>query len=98
MSRENVEVAKNVELALRLYDAFNRRDLEAFLTLMHEDAEAGSRLVAVEGEYRGHDGVRRWWSSFLGVIPDYVAHPVAVRDFGDVTVAELRGEGHRGGE
>jgi hypothetical protein len=50
MSRENVEATE------RAIEAFNRRDLDAFLALAHPDAEH----VALAGEaYRGHDGLRR---------------------------------------
>jgi ketosteroid isomerase-like protein len=40
---------ENVELGYRVFDAFNRRDLDGFLALMDEDVEAISRLAAVEG-------------------------------------------------
>jgi ketosteroid isomerase-like protein len=39
---------ENVELAYRAYDAFNRRDWDAFLALMDEDIDVESRLVAME--------------------------------------------------
>ena len=54
---------ENVELYYRAADAFNRRDLEAFLALMHPDIKIESRLVVMEGGYQGHDGVRRWYGS-----------------------------------
>ena len=57
---------ENVELARRAYDAFNRRDLDAFLAIADEEVEAESRLGAVEGGYHGHEGLRRWWNDFLG--------------------------------
>jgi ketosteroid isomerase-like protein len=64
---------ENVELAYRAFDALNRRELDAFLALMDDDIEVVPRVSAIEGEsnYRGHDGVRRWWSSMLDVFPDY---------------------------
>ena len=34
---------ENVELALRAFDAFNRRDLDAALALVDEDVEVFSR-------------------------------------------------------
>jgi len=40
---------ENVELANRFYDAVNRRDLDALLSVTDEDAELISILVAVEG-------------------------------------------------
>ena len=56
---------ENLELAYRLTDAFNRRDLDALLALMDDDVELVPRQVALEGEssFRRHDGVRRWWNT-----------------------------------
>lgn len=53
---------ENVELHQRAYDAFNRRDLDAFLALIDPDVKFSSLLMQVEGgnPYRGHDGVRSW--------------------------------------
>ena len=84
MSQENVEVMR------RSYDAFNRRDLAAFLGLMDAEVEAVSRLAAMEGGYHGHDGIRRWWRNPLDAFPDFAVEIVDVRDPGDLTVATLR--------
>jgi ketosteroid isomerase-like protein len=85
---------ENVDRALRAYDAFNRRDLDAFLELTHEEVEVETRLAAMEGGYHGHEGTRRWWSDLLDVLPDYTVEVEEVRDLGDVTVAHLRARGH----
>jgi ketosteroid isomerase-like protein len=86
---------QNVELALGAIDVFNRRDLDGFLALMAEDGEIHSRLVAMEGGYRGLDGARRWWRDLLEFIPDYMVEPVGeVRAIGDATLAQLRARGH----
>jgi ketosteroid isomerase-like protein len=60
---------ENVELAHRAYDAVNRRDLDGFLALMDDEVKAVSFLVAMEGEYQGHAGIRRWWQNLLDVFP-----------------------------
>jgi ketosteroid isomerase-like protein len=60
---------ENIELAYRAYDAFNRRDWDAFLALVDDDVEVESRLVAMEGGYHGHEGLHRWWDDFLGTSP-----------------------------
>ena len=88
---------KNVDLARRTIDAFNRRDLDAFLALMDDDIEIASRIVAIEGGLRGHDGVRRWWQNWLDTWPDYRAEVVEMRDHGDVTIAATRALGHGAG-
>jgi ketosteroid isomerase-like protein len=87
---------ENVELFYRLNDAFNRRDLDAFLELCDPDGEFYSRLVELEGggPYRGHGGVRRWWENIVAVTPDLQAKIDEVREAGDMTVARVRQRGH----
>lgn len=86
---------RNVATALRVYQAFNERDLETFIELTHEDAEIHSRIVAMEGGFRGIEGAKRWWRDFLETIPDYRIEVAGeVREIGDATVAELRASGH----
>jgi ketosteroid isomerase-like protein len=91
MSRENVELVR------RVYDALNRRDLDGFLSLMTDDVETGSRLVAVEGGFHGHDGVRRWWRSLLDNFPDLETEVIDVRDRGDLILGECRVRAHGAG-
>jgi ketosteroid isomerase-like protein len=88
MSRENVD------LALLMFESFNRRDLDALLPLMHDEVEIEPRLGALEGDYRGHEGVRRWWSDLLELLPDYKADLVEVQDLGDMTLGQIRGRAH----
>src|SRR6186997_3577214 len=86
---------ENVELYRRGIEAFNRRDLDAFLALAHADVVGVSRVLAIEGDsYRGHDGTREWWRDLLGVFPDFRIEVVWVRDAGDLTVSELRNSAH----
>jgi ketosteroid isomerase-like protein len=85
---------EHLDLLLELYDAFNRRDLDAFLALVDDEVEIESRLVAMEGGYHGHEGLRRWWDNFLGAFPDYRLDVVELRDLGDVTLGHMRGLGH----
>ena len=51
---------ENVELTRRGVQAFNDRDLDALLAMLEDDVEIVPILAAMEGGYRGHDGVRRW--------------------------------------
>jgi ketosteroid isomerase-like protein len=52
------------ELAQRAYDAMSRRDLEAFLEVIHPEVEFTSLFAEVDnpGRFRGHAGVREWWA------------------------------------
>ena len=80
-------------------EAFNRRDMEGFVALMDEEVEVVSRLAAMEGGYRGHDGVRRWWANLLDVIPDFTIGDVEVRvpeGSDDLTLGVLHNRGHGG--
>jgi hypothetical protein len=43
------------------FDAFNRRDLEGLLELLHPDVRVHSLMTEAEcSDYAGHDGVRAW--------------------------------------
>ena len=56
MSRENVEVVR------RVYELFNRRDIEGVLGLTTDDFELRLPDIYPEGRetFRGHDGLMRW--------------------------------------
>ena len=75
----------------------NRRELDAFLALMDDDIEVVPRVSVIESGYRGHDEVRRWWSSMLDVFPDYSMEIVEIRDLGDLTFATFHVRGHGAG-
>jgi ketosteroid isomerase-like protein len=91
MSRENVELTQ------RAFQGFNDRDLDAVLDSLHDDVEAFPRLAAVEGGYRGHDGIRGWWAQLFGAFPDFHVEILEVRDLGEFIVVALRMRG-RGAE
>ena len=91
MSQENVERYR------RSIQALNRRDPGAFLALTDADVEAAPTVVTLEGDVRGHDGVRRWYASLLDVFPDFTIEVVTVRDLGDRTLATVGFRGHGAG-
>ena len=86
-----------MELARRAFQAFNDRDLDAVLATLHDDVEAFPRLAAVEGGYRGHDGVRRWWAQLLDAFADFHVEILEVRDLGEFMVLALRLRGRGAG-
>jgi hypothetical protein len=65
-----------VERVHRTIDAINRRELDAYLALMHNYVEATSPLAAIEGVFEGHDGIRRWWDILFDIWPDFTAQAV----------------------
>ena len=82
---------KNVELAQRSVDAINRRDLDAFLTVMAADATVLPQFA--DGD-KGNDGVARWWKAAVAGIPDVSIEIVGLWDLDDnLTVAELKAHG-----
>jgi ketosteroid isomerase-like protein len=85
---------ETVELVHRAYDALNRRDLDAYLALMDEGIEVVGRLTAMEGEYHGHDGIRRWWQGTLDAFPDLSIEAVDLRDLGGLLIGAARLRGH----
>jgi hypothetical protein len=91
MSRENVD------LSYRAAEAFNRRDLAAFLALQDEDVEGHPLAMDMEGGYCGHDGTRRWWDAQFASFPDLTIEIVEMSDPADLTIAELRMRGHGAG-
>jgi ketosteroid isomerase-like protein len=62
------------ELLCRAYAAFNARDIEAVLSMMHQDVEWPNGM---EGGYvYGHDGVRAYWTRQWNLI-DPIVEPQA---------------------
>ncbi len=85
---------ENLALTRRWVDAINDRDLDGVLALMDEDVESISRIVAIEGTLRGHDGYRRWWDAWFGTFPDYRIEIVDMQDHGDFVIGAFRAVGH----
>lgn len=90
MSRENVETA------LRVADAVNRGDVEAVLLEVDPEIEFIPQRAAVEGAYRGHEGMRRWLADTAESYDLYQITNDEIRDVGDHVVnfdtVRLRGK------
>ena len=89
---------ENVDRYFESVEAFNRRDLDAFLAFMDPEMEFVVRLMEMEGRpyLRGHDGVREWWRGMFAVFPDFKIDVLEARDLGDSVIAALRLRGHSG--
>jgi ketosteroid isomerase-like protein len=88
MSQENVEIVR------RGFDAFNRRDQEAFLAIFAADVEFRSYLDTVDPQVeQGREGMRPWWDRVLLVFPDWEFRPAELFDLGDDVVVEVRQTG-----
>jgi ketosteroid isomerase-like protein len=84
----------NVDAYTSAVEAWNRGDIDGLLAYMDEEVEIHSFLVAMEGRFHGHDGVRRWWQSFQELLPDWRADVERIEPRGSATVARLRVTGH----
>jgi ketosteroid isomerase-like protein len=91
MSEENVEAVR------RHTEAWNRRDLTAWLALFHPDAEIDwSRARALyKGVYRGHAELRVFWDEFWSTFEDIHVEVHGFTEVGSEVVvpntAHLRG-------
>jgi ketosteroid isomerase-like protein len=74
---------ENVDRFLEANDAFNRGDVERWLQHYHRDAVLEVRQVELEGEYSGHDGLRRFFAEFAEELETFEAQYSDVRDLGD---------------
>ena len=87
MSQENVEVAH------RAWEAFERHDIDGFLTYIDPKVEWHSLMHEMDGVAHGHAGVRQWWTSLFAAFPDWSPSIVDVRDLGDFVLLHARAVG-----
>ena len=77
MSEENVEVVR------RVYEAFDRGDLDAILADLHPDAVVRAHPLGDEGNYKGHEGFLRFVANWVGQFEDFEQTPEEFVDAGD---------------
>ena len=76
------------DLLIKTYTAFNARDIDAVLALMHPDVDWPNGMEG--GRVAGHQGVRQYWTRQWGMIDPHV-YPVGFRPAADGrTVVEVR--------
>jgi len=92
---------ENVELHRRANEAFNTRNVDAYIRYCHPEIELHSAVtVPGGGLYRGHDGVRRWHRDLEEVFGGEIEMiPEAFFDLGEYTVTfhVLQGRGRQSG-
>jgi ketosteroid isomerase-like protein len=97
MSQENVETFK------RAIEAYNRREVDAFLERFDPMVETHPLTLAMFGQeatvYRGHDGIRQFIRDIDETLPGLQVEPLEVRDLGERIVARgrLRARGRASG-
>ncbi len=97
MSQENVEVVR------RIVDAWSRRDLDALLTLIHEEGEWHPALIpgGLEGTvYRGPRGMRSYWREVDEVWAELSWEADEISDVGEgrvLVLGHFHAVGHESG-
>jgi ketosteroid isomerase-like protein len=88
MSEENVEAFR------RALEAYNRRDIDAFLEAFDPMVEIHPLTLAMFGGegtvYRGHEGIRQFVRDVDEVLPRLQVEPLEIRDLGERIVANGR--------
>ena len=91
MSEENVEAFR------RGMEAYNRRDIDAFLETFDPMAEIHPLTLAMFGQeatvYRGHEGIRQFVRDVDEVLPQIQVEILEIRDLGERIVASGRVHG-----
>jgi ketosteroid isomerase-like protein len=87
-------VGGNIDIVRRVFEAFERRDVEALVALCAEDIvfEPVTARIAAGGEpYRGHDGMRAYLADVARVWQELRPEPTAYHEgAGGVVVATGR--------
>jgi ketosteroid isomerase-like protein len=85
-------VNANVEVVRALFDLFREGGIESALTTMDEDIviEIPPELSAEPDDYHGHDGARRYFAGFAGMIDDVRYEPIELIPAGSNVIAHIR--------
>jgi ketosteroid isomerase-like protein len=60
------------DLVRRVFDAYNSRDLEALLAVLHPSIQIHSLMTEAErADHHGHQGAREWFAAVFDVFPDW---------------------------
>jgi ketosteroid isomerase-like protein len=79
---------KNVEIVRRLYDAFNRGDLDELIDAYSADAE---QVVTVLGQtHRGRAEIRRSFEEYFDVVEAHHTEPLEFIEEGEQIVVPVR--------
>ena len=86
MSRDQVEIVRSA------FEAVAERGVEAMLEHVADDFEmqTPAELAAEPDVYRGHDGIRRWFSSFYEAVDSIRFEPLRLERRGDRVVMDMR--------
>ena len=93
MSQENLEIVRTLFAALQSVNVGNvERRLDEVREIFDPEVEwiAAPHSLLASGEYRGYDGVSRFWTQFLSAWDEYGVQVDELIDAGDQVVAVIR--------
>jgi ketosteroid isomerase-like protein len=76
----------NVQLMRGAYEAYNTRDIEAFVAYFDPGIEFHSTFSVVGGVYRGRDGMRTYMRDLTDAWDEILVDPEAYFDLGEHTL------------
>jgi ketosteroid isomerase-like protein len=81
----------NLEIVERGFEAFNEEGIDGILPFIHPDFEATTppELASEPDTYRGHEGIRRWYSSFEEVMDEIRWDARNFQEVGERVVVEF---------
>jgi ketosteroid isomerase-like protein len=82
----------SAETVNRLFERFDRDGLEPALDLISEDfvVEVPGSMSAEPDVYKGHDGARRYFAGFDGLMEEVRFEPIEIVEQGDALIVWLR--------
>jgi ketosteroid isomerase-like protein len=85
----------DLELVRELFRRFGSGGLDHALELISEDSvfEVPGDMSAEPDVYKGHDGARRYFAGFDGLMDDVRFEPLDLEQHGDVVIASVRFSG-----
>jgi ketosteroid isomerase-like protein len=89
-----------MDLASAVFEAFNKRDVDAALAVVHEDVVfvAPTAEMANDGKpYVGHAGMRKYYDDVASVWIELDVTPSEIREVGDAVLVLGRVYGRAGG-
>jgi ketosteroid isomerase-like protein len=81
---------ENVEIVMRLIDAFNELDIEVLADLIDEEVVVRDHDILDAGDYRGYAGLAEWGEDWKASWENWRWEPEEFIDAGDRVVAVLR--------
>ena len=82
----------HLEIVARLFAAYAERDVDGVLEGLDEQVviEVPPELSAEPDSYHGHDGVRRYFAGFDGMLDDVIYEPIELIPAGNHVLAKIR--------